>query len=103
VNVDKKHKLIRRYTVTDAAVHDSQVLEDVLLPAEAGCAVWADSAYRSEAIETQLKARALRSTIHHKGVRTKPLNNRPTTERAHGFVLASNMSLAIRSPRWVAN
>ena len=36
VNVDKKHKLIRQYAVTDAAVHDSQVLEAVLLPAEAG-------------------------------------------------------------------
>jgi len=36
VNVDKQHKLIRRYTVTDAAVHDSQVLEDVLQPESAG-------------------------------------------------------------------
>ena len=73
VNVDNTHKLIRRYTVTDAAVHDSQVLEDVLLPAEAGRDVWADSAYRSEAIETQLKTRHLRSKIHHKGARNKPL------------------------------
>ena len=73
VNVDKKHKLIRQYTVTDAAVHDSQVLEDVLLPAEAGRAVWADSAYRSEAIEGHLKATGLRSKIHRKGYRHKPL------------------------------
>jgi len=36
VNVDKKHKLIRRYAVTDAAVHDSQVLEEVLQPQTAG-------------------------------------------------------------------
>ena len=73
MNVDNTHKLSRRYTVTDAAVHDSQVLEDVLLPAEAGRDVWADSAYRSEAMETQLKTRHLRSKIHHKGVRNKPL------------------------------
>ena len=32
VNVDKQHKLIRRYTVTNAAVHDSQALEAVLQP-----------------------------------------------------------------------
>jgi len=30
VNVDRRHKLIRRYTVTDASVHDSRPLEDVL-------------------------------------------------------------------------
>jgi len=73
VNVDKKHKLIRQYAVTDAAVHDSQVLEGVLLPAEAGRDVWADSAYRSEEIETQLKAKRLRSKIHYKGARNKAL------------------------------
>ena len=61
VNVDKQHKLIRQYTVTDAAVHDSQVLENVLLPVAAGRNVWADSAYRSEEIEARLKARHLRS------------------------------------------
>jgi IS5 family transposase len=79
INVDKHHKLIRQYTVTDAAVHDSQVLEDVLLPAEAGREVWADSAYRSEAIETQLKAKQLRSKIHHKGARNTPLTTQQKT------------------------
>jgi transposase, IS5 family len=73
VNVDKNHKLIRQYTITDAAVHDSQVLEAVLLPSEAGPDVWADSAYRSEAIETHLKTQGLRSKIHRKGYRHKPL------------------------------
>src|SRR4051812_1805779 len=32
VNIDHKHKLMRRYTVTDAAVHDSQQLEAILDP-----------------------------------------------------------------------
>jgi IS5 family transposase len=73
VNVDKQHKLIRQYTVTDAAVHDSQVLAEVLLPAEAGRDVWADSAYRSDAIEAHLNATGLRSKIHRKGYRSKPL------------------------------
>jgi IS5 family transposase len=73
VNVDKKHKLIRQYTVTDAAVHDSQVLAEMLLPAEAGRDVWADSAYRSDMIENHLKATGLRSKIHRKGYRSKPL------------------------------
>lgn len=73
VNVDKTHKLIRQDTVTDAAVHDSQVLEKVLLPNAAGRKVWADSAYRSEAIEARLQTRHLRSKIHRKGYRQTPL------------------------------
>jgi IS5 family transposase len=32
VNVDRKHKLIRKYKVTDASVHDSQELDNVLDP-----------------------------------------------------------------------
>lgn len=73
VNVDKTHKLIRQYTITDAAVHDSQGLEKVLLPAEAGQDVWADSAYRSDAIEASLHATGLRSKIQRKGYRHHPL------------------------------
>lgn len=89
VNVDKKHKLIRQYAVTDAAVHDSQVLEEVLLPAEAGRDIWADSAYRSEAIETQLKAKQLRSKIHYKGSRNKALTaQQHTRNRARSRIRA---------------
>jgi IS5 family transposase len=73
VNVDKQHKLIRQYAVTDAAVHDSQVLETILLPAEVGRDGWADSAYRSDAIEAHLKTTGLRSNIHRKGYRNKLL------------------------------
>ena len=76
VNVDKQHKLIRRYTVTDAAVHDSQVLDDVLLPKTAGRDVWADAAYRSDEIERLLQKRKLRSRIPHKGYRNTPLTAR---------------------------
>ena len=79
VNVDKKYKLIRQYAVTDAAVHDSQVLEEVLLPAKAGREIWADSAYRSAEIETQLKAKSLRSKIHYKGSRNKALTAQQKT------------------------
>ena len=78
VNVDKQHKLIRRYAVTDAAVHDSQVLEEVLQPKTAGRDVWADAAYRSAEIEGQLKKRQLRSRIQCKGYRDKPLTPKQT-------------------------
>ena len=75
VNVDKQHKLIRRYTVTNAAVHDSQALETVLQPESAGRDVWADSAYRSQETEALLKRQHLCSHIQEKGYRDKPLTS----------------------------
>jgi IS5 family transposase len=76
VNVDAKHKLVRRYDVTDASVHDSQKLDDVLDPSNTSRDVWADSAYRSAESEARLKARGYRSRIHHRSYRNKPLTQR---------------------------
>ena len=73
VNVDRMHKLVRRYHVTDAAVHDSQAVDALLTRGNTGSGVWADAAYRSAEIETTLKARGLTSRIHRKGKRGKPL------------------------------
>ena len=73
VNVDRMHKLVRRYHVTDAAVHDSQVVDQLLTRGNTGSGVWADAAYRSAEIETTLRARGLTSHIHRKGKRGKPL------------------------------
>ena len=38
-----------------------------------GSGVWADAAYRSEAMEAKLRDRKLKSHIHRKGKRGKPL------------------------------
>src|SRR3954462_6662015 len=46
VTIDRKHKLMRRYTVTDAAVHDSQKLDDLLDPHNTASEGWADPVYR---------------------------------------------------------
>jgi IS5 family transposase len=76
--VDVKYKLIRDYAVTDAAVHDSQVIESLLGKARTNSNrdVYADSAYRSEAISEVLKKKKLRDRIHRKGYREHPLNER---------------------------
>src|SRR3954469_13756879 len=50
VNADAKHKLIRRYDVSDAAVHDSQKLDGLLNKGNTSRDVFADSAYRSAEI-----------------------------------------------------
>jgi len=76
VNVDNAHKLVRKYAVTDASVHDSRALGDLLDSGNTGRDLWADSAYRSEAVEEQLKAQGYRSRIHRKGVHCKPLTDR---------------------------
>ena len=61
------------------AVHDSQVVEDIL-DADNTAQGWrtcrADSAYRSAEIEAKLGEKGLKSRIHRKGHRNKPLNER---------------------------
>ncbi len=74
--MDRRHKLVRRYQVTDAAVHDSQVVDDILDLDNTASEVWADSAYRSAEIEVKLKEQGLKSRIHRKGHRNKPLSER---------------------------
>lgn len=45
VNVDRKHKLVRRYHVSDAAQHDSQAVDHLLMRGNTGSGMWADAAY----------------------------------------------------------
>ena len=80
-NVDRKHKLIRRYTVTDASVHDSQELDNVLDPANDSQNIWADSAYRSEEQEVRLAKKGYTSHIHERAYRNTPLT--PEQEAAN--------------------
>ena len=74
VNADAKHKLIRHYAVTDAAVHDSQELDGLLDEGNTCNDVFADSAYRSAEIEAKLRASAYNSRIHRRGRRNHPLS-----------------------------
>ena len=56
--------MVRRCKVTDAAVHDSQVVEDILDPNNTASDVWTDSAFRSAEIKETLAEKGLRSQIH---------------------------------------
>jgi len=76
VSIDREHKVIRRWQVSDAALHDSQVFGELLDEANSSGDVWADSAYRSAATEAALKEDGWRSRIHRKGQKDKPLNER---------------------------
>lgn len=77
INADAENKLIQSFAVTDAAVHDSQVFEELLDHTIDGQGnkreVFADSAYRSKEKEEALSEAGIVSQIHEKGVRGTPL------------------------------
>jgi IS5 family transposase len=74
VKADKTTKLIEDYEVTDASVHDSQPVGDLV--EEDDGTLHADSAYTGEAIETILEENNVRGEICEKGYRNHPLTKR---------------------------
>lgn len=74
INTDRRFKLIRKYDVTSAEKHDSTAFERLLDPENTSSDLWADSAYRGAEREAALKDKMIRSHIHHKGHRNKPLS-----------------------------
>ena len=73
--IDVKHKLIRAWAVTDAARHDSQVIEELIDPNNSAGDFWADSAYRAAEIFELLEKWGLREHVQRKGRRDHPLSD----------------------------
>ena len=71
INVDEEHKLIRRYLVTPANVHDVKVAE--LLLSSRPSTVYADKAYVSSALDEKIEALELQNRILHKAKKDQPL------------------------------
>lgn len=76
IQVDVKHKLIRDYSVTHAAVHDSKVFAELLDEQNSSRDVWADSAYRSKEQLKNLEQHGFREHLQRKGVRYLQLTTR---------------------------
>jgi len=107
--VDTKSKFIDNYTVTDACVHDSQALDDLLTEKDKGQDLHADSAYTGEEQEKVIDKYQVENKVHEKGYRNKPLtdqqkaNNkeksktRARVEHVFGFMEQSMKGLAIKS------
>lgn len=74
INVDARYKLIRRYGVSDASVHDSREFNCLLDKTNTSRNVFADSAYRSADIEAALRVQGLKSRIHRRATRSHPLS-----------------------------
>jgi len=106
---DRRSKIVTDYVVTDAAVHDSQALDELT---ELGIAqdqeLYADSAYRSAQAEELLAARGIISKVHFKGYRNRPLTaqekrcnkarskKRARVEHVFGFMTNSMKGMVVR-------
>ena len=106
VKADKDSKLIVKYEVSSAEVHDSRMLEK-LVEKRKDKALYADSAYKGEEIESCLGSR-IENKICEKGYRNKPLTEeqkvlnkkkssvRVRVEHIFGFMTNSMNGMSIR-------
>jgi IS5 family transposase len=106
VKADAESKLITDYAVTDAAVHDSQALIELL--DEKDKVLYADSAYSGEPIAKQLPE-GIENQIHEKGYRNKPLSEaqkaenkrksriRVRIEHVFGYMTGTMRGVTVRS------
>ncbi len=107
--MDNKSKLIKKYEVTDASVHDSQPLKDVLEESDKGQDIYGDSAYTGQKQEETISKYQMNNLVNEKGYRNTPLteeqkeNNRKKSktrariEHAFGFMEQSMNGLFVRS------
>ncbi len=72
--IDAEHGFIRRFVVTPANIHDSQMLPMLLDPENQDDYVWADSAYSGERFKDLLSLTGFENRIHEKGTRNHPLS-----------------------------
>ncbi len=107
VKVDGKSKLVTKYEITDASVHDSQTLESLLDETDSDKTIHADSAYVGQ--EEIFEKKNVKSRVHEKGYKGKPLTDaqkeenrekskvRARVEHVFGFIENSMNGLFIRS------
>lgn len=107
--VDSKSKFINTYTVTDASVHDSQALADLLDTKDKGQTLHADSAYTGAGQEKTISTFKMKNKVHEKGHRNHPLSKkqkaknqtkskiRARVEHVFGFMEQSMNGLFLRS------
>lgn len=73
VKTDAKSKLITKYLITSASVHDSQVIEPLLDEKDKGEEFYADSAYTGEEQERIIAEKEMINQVIEKGYKNRPL------------------------------
>ena len=85
ISIDRRHGLIRRGKITDAAAHDGARLREGLIdPNNTASDVWADSAYRSAENERFLARLGKVSRIHHRKPKGRPMAKHTARANAPG-------------------
>ncbi|MFR9611328.1 MAG: IS5 family transposase [Rikenellaceae bacterium] len=107
--VDAKSKLIDEYVVTDASVHDSQPLDDLLDDRDKEQDLYADSAYTGENQDATIAKYEMVNNVCEKGYRGHPLTDeqkasnqekskiRARVEHVFGFMEQTMQGLHLRS------
>ena len=62
--VDSRSKFIKKYAVTDASVHDSHPLDNLLDKSDKGQPLYADSAYTEEKQRKVIRKYRLKNKVH---------------------------------------
>lgn len=92
ISIDRRHGVIRRRLVTDAAAHDGARLREGLIdPNNTASDVWADTAYRSRANENYLRSIGKVSRIHVKKPKGKPMSKRTSRANARKSAVRSRV------------
>ena len=109
IKVCRKTKMITKYKVTDASVHDSQAIEELLDKSDRNHELYADSAYSGDPIKEILNKKKIRNRIHEKGYRKKLLTEkqkemnrkkskiRARVEHVFGYMTNSMKGIYIRT------
>jgi len=76
VKADAKTKIIIDYIVTDAAVHDSQTIDDLITASDEGQEIYADSAYTGEKQEKIYEEKKSHTKNKRKRLQEQTINRR---------------------------
>jgi len=82
IGADRRHGLIRTWTVSDAAAHDGARLPDLPDRNNTAGGVWADTACRSRNNEAHMEKNGFVSKVHRKKPKGRPMPER--TSKANG-------------------
>jgi IS5 family transposase len=73
IKIDNKSKIITKYVVTAASVHDSQVIDKLIDEKDKGEKLYADSAYTGQKQEVIIESKEMENEVCEKGTKGKAL------------------------------
>ena len=93
VKEDVKSKLITKYKVTSAEVHDSQVTDQLLDVNDKGEPFYADSAYTGEPQEKIIASKGMENRVCEKGYKNRPLTEEQKSNNTEKSRIRSRVSI----------